>query len=128
MIGNNLSPADVVIAQFLPAPAGAAAPSTATRQKVERLTGTMTMFAQLDNGQKSCPPVVSMTGQIVLDAVSKIDAARAYNKALVATMEAMAKPEATHYLGRAASIPGEGGFEKFMASYFVHYYYCGISL
>jgi hypothetical protein len=78
----------------------------ATRQRVERLAGIMAMFAYLNNEQKPCPPIVSTAGQIVPDAGPKTEAVRSYNEALVATIEAMAKPEATHYLGHAASIPG----------------------
>jgi hypothetical protein len=128
MIGNNLSQTDGVIAPLLPALTDGTAASVAKRQKVERLAGMMAMFAHLDSAGRAAPPVVSVAGQIVLDAGSKTDASRAYNEALVATVEAMAKPEATHYLGRAATIPGEGGYTEFMASCFVHCHYRGTSL
>ena len=61
-------------------------------------------------------------------ASSKTDASRAYNEALVTTVKAMAKPDATHYLGRAATIPGESGYPEFMALCFVNCYYCGTLL
>ena len=74
------------------------------------------------------PPVFSAASQIILDVGLKTDAVRAYSKVLVATIKAMTNPEATHYLGCAVSILGEGGYTEFMGSCFVHYYYHGTSL
>jgi hypothetical protein len=128
VIDGGMLTGDIANAQYLPAASDAAAASAATRIKVERLAGMMAMFANLDDDQRPGPPKVSASGQIVLDAGSKTDASRAYNEALVAAVEAAAKPEATHYLGRAASVPSDGGYTEYMAACFVHCYYRGTSL
>jgi hypothetical protein len=100
-----------------------AAASVATKIKVKRLTGTMSMFAQLNKEQEPYLPKVSALAQIVLDAGSKADTTRAYNTALVATVETMVKPEATNYLRRTKSVPNNGGYTEYMTTCFVHCFY-----
>ena len=64
--------------------------------------------------------IVIAPASLVLDTGLKTDAAQACNEALVATVKAMSKPRATHYLGRVTSIPGKGGYTEFMSLCFVH--------
>ena len=71
---------------------------------------------------------MSAFGKIVLNTDLKTGAARAYSKALVASVKAMTKSEPPHYLDRAASIPGNGSYTEDMAVCFVCCFYRGILL
>ena len=80
------------------------------------------MFAHLNANGKVRPPDVSSAGQLILDAGSRQDAIRVYNEGTLSTLDAALKPDSTHFLGRAASVP-EGGYPNYMAACFAQCVY-----
>ena len=81
------------------------------------------MFAHINTDKTVHPPKVSVTVQILLGAGGKQEAIIAYNTAAIAVVATVSKPQNTHFLGRAASIP-DGGFIDYVAACFIQAYYC----
>ena len=89
--------------------------SKAEREKKDLLHKLQAIFAHVDADGNVRPPVLSETGKLLLAITNARERSRAYSNAALDLLRRYARPDKTHYLPRAASLP-PNGYTDYMAT------------